>query len=110
LSAFQMIRRLLALLRSFIHSGHFYIASSSPLLLRSASDTARILCRSFTQKCHRQLWVKDLPKVSTWRLERDANSRPSGRKASTLPMHHHIPQGQPFMLKEIGAEFYCLVL
>src|SRR6218665_3123284 len=33
---------------SFIHSDHFYRASSSPLLLRSGPDTARILCRSFT--------------------------------------------------------------
>src|SRR6218665_2452772 len=48
---------------SFIHLGYFYCASSSPLLLRSAPDTARILCRSFTPKSHRQLRVKDLPKV-----------------------------------------------
>jgi len=51
---------------SFIHSDHFYSAPSSPLLLRSAPDTARILCRSFTPKRHRQLWVKDFPKVPTW--------------------------------------------
>ena|SRR6218665_4069216 len=31
-----------------IHSGYFYSAVSSPLLLRSAPDTARTLCRSFT--------------------------------------------------------------
>ena len=49
---------------SFIHSNHFYSASSSPLLLRSAHDTARILWRSFTPKRHRQLWVKDLRKVA----------------------------------------------
>src|SRR6218665_1962928 len=29
---------------SFIHSHHFYSASSSPLRLRGALDTARILC------------------------------------------------------------------
>ena len=40
---------------SFIHSDHLYSASSSPLLLRFAPDTARILCRNFTPKCHRQL-------------------------------------------------------
>src|SRR6218665_3244905 len=45
---------------SFIHSDHFYSASSSPLLLRSAPDTAWILSRSFTPKRHRQLRVKDL--------------------------------------------------
>jgi len=48
----------------------------SPLLLRGAPkspDTGRILCRSFTPKRHhRQLRVKDLPKVSTWQLERDS--------------------------------------
>ena len=31
-------------LHSFIHSGYFCSASSSPLLLRGAPDTARILC------------------------------------------------------------------
>jgi len=46
--------------KTFIHSGYFYSASSSPLLLRGAPDTARILCRSFTPKRHRQLRVKDL--------------------------------------------------
>ena len=39
----------------FIHSGYFYSASSSPLLLRGAPDTARILCRCFMPKRHRQL-------------------------------------------------------
>src|SRR6218665_1945412 len=32
-----------------------------------------ILCRSLTPKRHRQLRVKDLPKVPTWRLERNSN-------------------------------------
>src|SRR6218665_1843010 len=64
-------------IHSFIHSFMpFYSASSSPLPLRSASDTARILCWSFTPKQHRQLRVKDLPKDPTWRLERDSNPRP----------------------------------
>src|SRR6218665_3449723 len=48
---------------SIIHSGNFYSASSSPLLLRGAPDTSRILCRSFTPKRYMQLRVKDLPKV-----------------------------------------------
>src|SRR6218665_1619261 len=71
---------------SIIHSGNFYSDSSSPLLLRSAFDTARILCRRFTQKRHRHLRVKNLPKVTTRRLERDSNPRPSARKVSTLPI------------------------
>jgi len=33
-------------IHSFIHSGYFYSASSNPLLLRGAPDTARMLCRS----------------------------------------------------------------
>src|SRR6218665_143388 len=61
---------------NFTHPGYLYSASSSPLLLRGAPDTARILCRSFTPKRHRQLRVKGLPKVSTWRIERDSNPRP----------------------------------
>jgi len=73
---------------SFIHSGHFYSASSSPLLLRGAPDTARM---SFTPKRHRQLWVKDLPEVHTWRLELDWNPRLFGRMTSNLPMRHQVP-------------------
>src|SRR6218665_2230622 len=76
----------------FINSGYRYGASSSPLLLRGAPDTARILCRSFTPKRHLLLQVKDLPKVPTWRLRRDSNPRPFGRKAPNLPMSHHAPQ------------------
>src|SRR6218665_1768172 len=72
---------------SFVPS-YFYSASSSPLLLRVAPDSARILCWSFTPKRRRQLRVKDLPKVLTWRLERDSNPRPFGRKATNLPMSH----------------------
>ena len=58
------------------HSGYFYSTSSSPLLFRVAPDTARIL------------WVKDLPKVPTWRLEQESNPWPFRQKASALPMRH----------------------
>src|SRR6218665_26733 len=85
-------------LGSFIHSGHFYSAFSSPLLLRSAPNTARILCRRFTLKRHRQLRVKDLPKVPAWWLEWDSNLRPSKRKAANLPLNHHNP---PFSLNDL---------
>src|SRR6218665_2915414 len=81
----------------FFHSGHFYSASSGQLLLRSAPDTAQILCRSFTPKRHRQLRVKDLPKVPTWRLERNSNPRPSDRKALTLPKRHYVPSTHSFL-------------
>src|SRR6218665_2044411 len=76
-------------IHSFIHSGYFFSASSSTLLLRGPPDTARILCRSFTPKSHRQLQVKDLP---SWRLGRDWNQRPFGRKVLNLPMSHHAQQ------------------
>ena|SRR6218665_1143770 len=62
----------------FIHSGYFNSASSSPLLGRQSTDTV--------SEFHRQLRVKDLPKVPTWRLERDSNPRPLERNASNLPM------------------------
>src|SRR6218665_1068648 len=78
-----------ACIHSFIHSGYFYNASSSPQvpqLLRGAPDTARMLCLSFTPKRHMQLRVKDLYKVPTWRLEHDSNPRPFGRKETKLPM------------------------
>ena len=54
---------------TIIHPSHFYSAFLSPLLFRSAPDTARILCRSFTSKRNRQLQVKDLPQVPGWRLD-----------------------------------------
>src|SRR6218665_1054110 len=76
---------------ALIHPGYFYSASSGRILLRGAPNTAPILCRNFTPKRHRQLRVKDLPKVPSWRLERDSNQRPFGRKASALPMRHHTP-------------------
>src|SRR6218665_1974304 len=69
----------------FIHSSYFYIASSSPLLFRGAPNTARILCLSFTPKNHRQLRVKDLPKIPTWRLKRYSNPRPFGRNEPSRP-------------------------
>src|SRR6218665_196041 len=62
----------------FIHSGHFYSAPSSPLLHRSAPDYSTDTVSEFHAEAHRQLQVKDLPKVPTWRLERESNPRPSG--------------------------------
>ena len=78
-------------LNSFIHSDYFYIASSSPLLLRGAPDTSQILRRNFTPKRHRKLWAKDLAKVPTWRLKLESNPWPFGRRALTLPMRHTCP-------------------
>ena len=76
---------------AFIHSSYFYSVSSSPLLLRGAPDKARILCPNFTSKRHRKLWVKDLPKVPTWLLERESNPWLFRWKMSTLPMYQPRP-------------------
>src|SRR6218665_1557261 len=50
---------------SFIHSGHFYSAPSSPLPLRGAPDYSTNTVSEFHAEAHRQLQVKDLPKVPT---------------------------------------------
>src|SRR6218665_2278183 len=42
-----------------------------------------------TPKRYRQLRVKDLPKVPTWRLKWDSNLRLSRCKAPNLPLRHH---------------------
>src|SRR6218665_1170577 len=63
----------------YMHSfGHFYSAPSSPLLLRGAPDYSTDTVSEFHAEAQRQLQVKDLPKVPTWRLERESNPRPSG--------------------------------
>src|SRR6218665_1253829 len=79
-------------INSIIYSFHCYSASSSPLLRKSAPDTAQILCRSFTPKRAGNCELRTCRKVTTWRLERNSNPRPFGRKASTLLMRHHVPQ------------------
>src|SRR6218665_2263871 len=50
---------------SFIHSGHFYSAPSSPLPLSGAPDYSTDTVSEFHAEAHRQLQVKDLPKVPT---------------------------------------------
>jgi len=69
----------------------FYSASSSPQLLRGAPDYSINSVAVNTPKRYRQLWVKDLPKVPTWRLEWDSNQRPSRRKVMNLSLSHHAP-------------------
>src|SRR6218665_2282167 len=63
-------------------------STTRPNQRRSRQSTD--LHRSFTPKRHKKLRVKDLPKVPAWRLERDSNPRPFGRKATNLPMSHDI--------------------
>jgi len=57
-------------LNSFIHSGYFYSASLSLLLIKGAPDKARILHRSFMPR--RQGNCELRTKVPTWQLEWDS--------------------------------------
>src|SRR6218665_1655426 len=52
-------------IHSFIHSGHFYSAPSSPLLLRGVPDYSTDTVTEFHAEANRQLQVKELPKVPT---------------------------------------------
>ena len=61
----------------------FYRASRSICLSEALPTTGIDTVSEFTRRSDRQLRVKDLPKVPTWRLERDSNPRPFGRRAST---------------------------
>src|SRR6218665_3913064 len=70
-----------------IHSGYFYSASSSPLLLRGTRDYTIVGVN--TPMRYRQLHVKDLPKVPTWRLKWDSNLPASECNVLNLPLSHH---------------------
>src|SRR6218665_1349128 len=52
------------LVHSFIHSGHFYSAPSSSLLLIGAPDYSTDTVSEFHAEAHRQLQIKDLPKAA----------------------------------------------
>ena len=77
---------------SFIHSGHFYSAPSSPLLLRGAPEYSTDTVSDFHAEAHMQLQVKDLPKDPMCRLERESNPWPYGWKSSSQPRRHHVPR------------------
>jgi len=66
------------------HSGNFYSAPSSPLLLRGAPDHSTDTVSEFHAEAHRQLQVKDLPKVPTWQLELESHRLNQG-----ATMSHH---------------------
>ena len=46
---------IIVIIHSFIHSGHFYSAPSSPLLLRGAPDYNTDTVSEFHAEAHRQL-------------------------------------------------------
>ena len=76
-----------------IQSEYLYSASSSPCTTQRRSRLQHWCCvEVHTPKRYRQLWVKDLPKVPTWRLEWDSNLRPSGRNGPNLPLSHHAQE------------------
>ena len=84
---------------SLFHSFHSfwmfpYSAFSNPLSTTQRHSQLQLwYCVGvYTLKRNRQLWVKDLPKIPTWRLKWDSNLRPSGGKATNLPLSHHAPQ------------------
>ena len=53
--AFYTMHCMYAFIHSFIHSGHFYSAPSSPLLLRGAPDYSTDTVSEFHAEAHRQL-------------------------------------------------------
>jgi len=84
-------------IHSFIHSGYFCSAFSSPLLLRGAPkysiDTVSELTSPSATSSSAAMGegLAQGPYVTTWWLEWDFNLRVSGCKASNLPLSHHAP-------------------
>ena len=94
-------------IHSFTHSGCFYSASTSPLLLWGALDTSRILCRNFTPKRHRQLWTKDLPKVpirGVLRASLTHDSSSERRRLCQCATHAHHTLAYVYMHVDIPDE------
>ena len=87
---------------SFIQSGYFYSASSSPLLFRGVPNTSCILCWSFMPERNRQLQLKDLPKVLTWRPEQDSNPWPSDER-------RRIYQWATTPYKDLSWSVQCII-
>src|SRR6218665_2752568 len=77
-------------IRSFVQT--ISIAPIQVHLYSEALPTQHGYCVGvYTLKRYGQLQVKDLPKVPTWRLERESNPRPSDLKSSSQPRRHHVP-------------------
>jgi len=74
---------------AFIHSGYFYSASLKSTTTQRRFRHSTDIVSEFYPERHRQLRVKDLLKVSTWRLERNSNPQLFGRNATRLPMSRH---------------------
>src|SRR6218665_3368103 len=78
----------------FIHFGHFYSAPSSPLLLRGAPDYSTDTVSEFHAEAHRQLQVKDLPKV---RLAVRAGVEPTTLRLKVIISTKAPPRPTPCM-------------
>src|SRR6218665_2487693 len=78
---------------SFIHSFYFYGASSSPLLLRGAPDSARIglSVPELHAEAPQAIVSKGLARCPYVAARAGGEPMIFGRKASTLPKHYHAP-------------------
>ena len=85
------------LIHPFIYSFTLQDTSIATLQVHHYSETlpttSFTLCHSFTPKRFRQLRVKDLPKVPTWRQELNSNPRPWRREAPNIrTLSHPTPR------------------
>src|SRR6218665_1355393 len=102
----------LPLIYLFIHSRDFYSAYSRPLYYSEALPTQHGYCVGVSRRSALATASEGLAQGPyTWRLERDSDPRPFGRKASNLPMNHHAPH-VPWskVIKILIAYNICLCL
>ena len=71
---------------SIIHSGYFYSASPSPLLLRGTPDTAQIPCRSFTPQATASEGLAQGPYVATRAGFEPTTLRTKGNDSTNEPL------------------------
>src|SRR6218665_1381736 len=68
-----------------------------------------ILCWSLHAETLQAIASEGLAKVPTWRLKRDSNPRPSGRKASTLLMRHHALAAYRYWQPAPNVQLYIYI-
>ena len=83
---------------------HFVLEPSEAL------PTQHGYCAGFSRRRATGNWVKDLPKISTWRLKRKWNPWLFGRKSSTLPMRYTRPIDVLAMTTESLSSWFLLRL
>ena len=95
---------LLSLLYNTIQYNTTVLLYRHSFLCKQAKLRRALPCLGGANYCNadcRALWARKLLKVPTWRLERDSNPRPFGRKATNLPMSHHAPSNEPLCLQSL---------